>query len=233
MTAAIKAYVAHHWEGEHSVIVFGTRNSMALRREAAGQMDGDVESIDSMVRAPDFDEFAADGRTITAQDYIERGWHFQCASCQCRVVECMEEEPDFEEGDEILDGPAYHPLHPHEVWCSSSCRDKHRERRFRKKVEACNEHVEARDAALKRWPGITVRSISRRHYDKPETLEVGFTFPGMTGYGQCTWVYGAPTMNIPHDQGDNYDAYRATIVSPDRDPGDEHRAPGSIRECGQ
>lgn len=219
--SALKAYQADDVDGEASVIVYGYRNDWKLRREAAGQMrHGEVEGVGSVRRAPQFDEFA--DRPIYARDYIERGWHISCQSCDRR---CESEMVD-DDGDYVDEGPSYHALEPHSVWCSDECRDEYREKRFRDKVQAGDEYVRARDRAVTLWPGITIISIRRSHYDKPETLEVRFRFPGMTNrYADACWVYGADHITVPRGDEAAWRDWRATQVSPDRDPGDEHAPP--------
>lgn len=224
MTATLKAYTAV--SDEETVVVFGHRNDWALRKAAAGQMShGEPEAIERITRAPYFDHFGC-ASAISTADYIAAGWWFECAGCSVRVDADMEyASVDLDEGEE-LDGPAYHPLHPGEVWCSSECRDCDRQRRFDERLAACNEYVAARDAALREWPGITVRNVYRQHYRQPSSLEVSFDWPGVVSpYAFATWQIGSDVLRIHNPGGGDVESWHAftdSLRSPDRDPGDEH-----------
>lgn len=218
----LKAYMATDYDRDHTVVVFGTRNDWALRKEAAGQIDGDPDSIDSLTRAPGFDHLA--NEHVTAQHYIEiGGLHYEC-HCGVKITASMEEAQDNDEDNREFDGPAYHALRPDEVWCSSQCRDNDMTARFEAKALAFREHTMGSELALKKWPGITITRCQRRDYSKPETLEVSFTFPGIGKYENATWVVGnSSSITLPRSAVSAWYAFTAELLNAqDRDPGDEH-----------
>lgn len=232
----LKAYLARSYDGESDVIVFAHRNNMAARREAAGMMaSGDITDVDSLKRAPEFDDLA-EASVITSKDYIERGWWFECAGCCRRVSSDMNDWSDGADDEEDADGnlrdgngellePSYHVLHPSSVWCSAGCRDQDREHRFREKVQACEEREKWTAAATARWPGITNLRVYRQDFSKPETIRVAFQAPGFARGHFATWhpLESPDVLWIAQGSLSAWDAYTADLMNAqNRDPGDEH-----------
>lgn len=196
----MKAYIAHDCEGEESVVVFGTRNNMALRRQAAGQMThGEVESIERVLRAPQFDRYAEQG-FVPPPVLIEGGWQWGCSGCERVVNRYLAEAEDEETGELLgLDGPIWKEDRPNSVWCSTACRDADLAERAERKATEERETQESSAAFLAKFPNCEVLRVFRRDYFKPETLEVSFRFPGQeTTWGIGTWKPSSPGfVNVP------------------------------------
>lgn len=233
----LKAYRARSYDGESDAVVFSRRNDMAARREAAGQMpSGDIEDIESMVRAPEFDDLAHEPGPMTTQQYIARGWWFECSGCFRRVNADMDDHGQHEGDDYDADGrginrhgellePSFHVLIPEAAWCCGGCRDRDRARNFRERVEACDEHERWTTAARERWPGISRLSLFRQEWDKPHTLRVMFQAPGFDPYHYATWHPLEPSgeqLFVTRAAIGAWHAYEAALMNAaNRDPGDE------------
>lgn len=192
-----KAYIAR--SDEECVIVFGSRNDMALRRLAAGQMThGDAECIDSLERAPEFDQFGSVDN-ITFQDYLQRGWFFACMECGCEVNEETEAPVAQEEGGQ-------------RVWCSQTCKDAMMQADAERKAQEAAEKARMTEMVNKLWPGVVISHIGRRHWDKPETLEAHFTFPGQVTGGHVTWVEKSLVVSVPKGDVDAWIAFKESLT---------------------
>lgn len=222
-TSPLKAYVAEFPGDEmNSVIVFGHRNSMALRREAAGRTPhGEVEACESLKRAPAFDHFQS-ADNITAKDYIERGWWFGCGGCERHVSEEIGDlgcqETDEEGSDELWRDehgavlePTYHPDYPNSVWCSTTCRDADiAEREARRKSKR-----DLRAAARRRWPGIVIEDC----WTNGGGVFLYFKFPGQPK-GHRSFYSSTHELRMSEESAVAWSEFITSLR--DRDPGDEH-----------
>lgn len=165
-----KAYQVTEPEEGNAVIVFAEKNVVA-RRNGANELDIDFTEVESCVRKPQFDEFAAAGE-VPVKALLADGWWFECGNCGRRVDEggCMHDE-DYEQAEHAphIDGRA--------VFCDIDCF----EADSRQWIEDQRRKQALYDMINERYPGATAIWANAYHKD----IRVAFKFPG--GKGPVEW----------------------------------------------
>ena len=99
-----------HCEG-HSCVVFH-HHGLAARREGAGELGEDFESVEC-IRAPHFDKFSELGY-VPVIEMLKDGWWFECVHCGRRITDEDDEVP--------LDSVV---TTKNSAFCNQSCVDGH------------------------------------------------------------------------------------------------------------
>ena len=201
----LKAYAVHDVYEGYGCVAFATNNA-AARRIGASQLDTDLESIESVRRAPEFDQYAPG--PVPPLTLIEQGWWIECCHCGRRVDDGMDDELVDDElipTDSVPRGDGHSG-----VFCSASCEcaDYMAKRGDAEATEALIEVFEAR------FPGATRTGL--HVYGGPRLLPsdgksiryaVYFTFPG-SRYA-VTWEFGDDHVSLDQCDADAYKAWRA------------------------
>lgn len=205
---APKAYAVS--DDEHAEIVFA--NSIRRARTLGASLLGcDGDELDDVKRAPEFDEFGS-RRAITAADFLDRGWWFECAGCSNRVDASGGPEWEREDDDEDT-GPSFHLYHPRSVWCSDRCREADLRDRFDSRARECALCEEVTQQALQRWPGIEIRYAYANAHAKGGTpsASVSFWAPGLDATDTVEWRLGRDTVQVPSRGIDAWNSFVSSL----------------------
>jgi hypothetical protein len=188
----LKAYVVSDDEG---TLVQYAKHSVVARRQGACELNADFEGV-SCRRAPEFDQYAEQG-FVPCDVLVEHGWWFECMQCYQKV--CSEPEDDDGEPIEL------HPIYErNRVYCSQKCKDAFEAEKAAQRQRG--EEVAA--AALKNWPGISVKH--KNGYEHP--ARVWFSFPG--GQGQCNWRLGETTVLVERRDHEAWHRFAEQVRKP-------------------
>jgi hypothetical protein len=169
------AYIVRETHGDGSCVRFAEQ-SVVARREGANELDTDFEAVECH-RAGEFDAYAPG--PVPDPVLVEHGWWFECMQCNQRISS----EPTDEDGEPIELAPVYEGSW---IFCTPKCQEAFKAERAAEKARG----EAASAAALKNWPGITVRYTNG--YETP--ARVDFAFPG--GEGSVTWRLGEATVRV-------------------------------------
>lgn len=173
----MKAYLVQDDYGDGGACVRFARHNVVARREGAIELDCEFEDV-TCRRYPAFDQYAEQGG-VPDSVLVDHGWWFECMQCSQKICS----EPYDEDGNEIELTPIYEP---HRIYCSAKCKQA-----FEAERQAERDRAEqVASAALKMWPGITVRH--KNGYEQPP--RVWFDFPG--GQDQADWRLGEDTLRV-------------------------------------
>lgn len=171
----MKAYIVQDDYGDSGACVRFAKHNVVARREGALEINCEFDGV-TCKRYPAFDQYAEQG-DVPAEVLVEHGWFFECMRCSQQVCS----NPVDENYDDI----ELHPIYEgHRVWCSQDCKDKFAAERAAEK----QREADVAAAAIKEWPGITVRHTNG--YEQPS--RVWFEFPG--GQDQVWWRQGEKTV---------------------------------------
>lgn len=189
----MKAYLVSDENGEGGAVVRFAKHAVVARREGATEMDCNFDGV-SCRRYPAFDQHAETG--VPDAVLVEHGWWFECMQCYQKVCS----EPEDENGEPIELHPIYEP---NRVFCSLGCKEAFTAERLAEKQRG----EAAAAAALKNWPGITIRHTNG--YEQP--ARVWFDFPG--GQDQCNWRIGQETILVSRRDHEAWHRFAEKVAS--------------------
>jgi hypothetical protein len=187
-----RAYIIRDDYDHTAVVVFAESAKRAYEGNSGELLNcSDEEDIENCERAPDFDKYAELGY-VPPHVLIEVGWWLECIECNTKVSD------DFETDE----GDALEPIYKGDnVFCSAECHYSFYEARRMDKEN--KERVT--QAALEKWPGITVVDANGYHKD----IMVEFSFPG--SLGTATWRLNAESVMVQQRDHEKWKEFVATL----------------------
>lgn len=166
------------------------------KRQCADEEGCDFTAVSSCIRRPRYDKYAPG--PVPPAVLIEDGWWFECAECNRRVNDDMEET---DENGEML-CPTSDERYPDYIWCSSACRDKDIAGREAKRARLAVAKAEV--AAL--YPGSEIDHIWEAGDDKIRAMVI---VPGLKY--RVNWEQGSSTIGVHPDDIPAWQAYKASL----------------------